>query len=956
MKNSLFSPGQPFDKGWPSVSEPFIVTSTVEPPAKRLRLAYGRGATADIDTISIPAAVEATYTEPSVSMRSNTHHQNLPESATFEVDQSATAKGAANALTINTPLYDGGIDDHPNGRTYTQSHTSTESAVPSQMQPITNLNVQFDTPLSFPLSNRIAASVASNGGVRITESLSDGRFDEQGTAIIEALISDGAFEIQVSLSPLEQALIRERLRKCTSQSNTLLASLIIYGPLEAFDAVGTFFQDCELYLQDPIGCDRNIPYHNPHRLTSPSSPPRMTFDFDSPSVHPKVTRLRHTDLLDVLTSSMNLPEAQTPSLLRTPLLRHQRQALYFMVQRESGWAYDEPEADIWTRQTHPEGNLYVNNVTGKHQIATPPTFRGGILADAMGLGKSCSMIALVANDSDVLSASSSRIKVNEILRSPEVSTTLLIVPLPLMQAWEEQIQKHVHPGSPFKVRRHHASRRITAIEQLHGYNIILTTYQTIETEWRMTSSGKPSLLFSLYWRRIILDEAHFVSDPSTSTARALFALQAQARWAVTGTPLQNRLGDISTLCQFLRVYPYDNPKVFDFDVIQAWRAGSESEAIARLKRLLRYILVRRATNIIHLPSRTDLMHTLQFSSEEREHYDTIEGSVATNIDAVLGRSKSRQSTYLNVLQLINELRLLCNLGLQRPSKRVAISDVASWDTAAAQKAFITLASTDALSCHICSLSPDASYDSLGLCSELAPLQQRHQLHSCLRFVCAGCIHQISEPTCGHVPVCSKAFVTHMPGMTTPSAVSPLGPLDDIDARSLPTKIEALIKDLLFQLPGTKSIVFSYWTTTLDLIEKGLSQALIAYTRYDGSTSSQNRTLALKKFRENANITVILMTISCASVGLDITAACRAYIMEPQWNPTIEEQALARIHRMGQTKEVTTIRYVIENTFEQHVIDRQERKRKLAELLLSPDQHHDGENSLEGMRYYRSLLR
>jgi SWI/SNF-related matrix-associated actin-dependent regulator of chromatin subfamily A3 len=73
---------------------------------------------------------------------------------------------------------------------------------------------------------------------------------------------------------------------------------------------------------------------------------------------------------------------------------------------------------------------------------------------------------------------------------------------------------------------------------------------------------------------------------------------------------------------------------------------------------------------------------------------------------------------------------------------------------------------------------------------------------------------------------------------------------------------------------------------------------------------------LNNFRQNPDISVILMTISCAAVGLNITAATRAYIMEPQWNPTVEEQALARVHRMGQTKEVTTIRYVMADTFEE----------------------------------------
>jgi SWI/SNF-related matrix-associated actin-dependent regulator of chromatin subfamily A3 len=90
-----------------------------------------------------------------------------------------------------------------------------------------------------------------------------------------------------------------------------------------------------------------------------------------------------------------------------------------------------------------------------------------------------------------------------------------------------------------------------------------------------------------------------------------------------------------------------------------------------------------------------------------------------------------------------------------------------------------------------------------------------------------------------------------------------------------------------------SIVFTFWSSTLDLIEKGLSRASITFTRYDGDTTPTNRSLAL-----------------------NITAATRAYIMEPQWNPTVEEQALARVHRMGQTKEVTTIRFVMADTFEE----------------------------------------
>ncbi|KAI9773870.1 MAG: hypothetical protein M1840_006096 [Geoglossum simile] len=96
-----------------------------------------------------------------------------------------------------------------------------------------------------------------------------------------------------------------------------------------------------------------------------------------------------------------------------------------------------------------------------------------------------------------------------------------------------------------------------------------------------------------------------------------------------------------------------------------------------------------------------------------------------------------------------------------------------------------------------------------------------------------------------------------------------------------------------------------------------------------------------------------MTISCSSVGLDITAASRVYLMEPQWNPKVEEQALARVHRISQTKEVITTRYVMKDSLEEHVINIQGWKKKLADLLLS---HNPDSGSESGGSRLESLLK
>ncbi|KAH7043240.1 P-loop containing nucleoside triphosphate hydrolase protein, partial [Macrophomina phaseolina] len=76
--------------------------------------------------------------------------------------------------------------------------------------------------------------------------------------------------------------------------------------------------------------------------------------------------------------------------------------------------------------------------------------------------------------------------------------------------------------------------------------------------------------------------------------------------------------------------------------------------------------------------------------------------------------------------------------------------------------------------------------------------------------------------------------------------------------------------------------------------------------FDGHVPSRNREVVLQVLKQDPSVQVILITISCGAVGLDHTAASRAYLLKPQWNPTIEDQALSRIHRMGQVRPVTVV--------------------------------------------------
>ena len=181
---------------------------------------------------------------------------------------------------------------------------------------------------------------------------------------------------------------------------TLQLFAILYGPSSLFEAVGTFAARCHLYLQHPWHCDRNVPYRNPHCLSPEGGRIVTTFD-----LHATLSSFSHSSLeisanpIDLFADCAEqdaLDEANTPTNLSTELYKHQKQALTFMIQRERGWAMDGHHKDIWREEKDPVGrSMYKNLVSGTRQLTRPDQFRGGLLIDAPGLGKSLSIIAQI---------------------------------------------------------------------------------------------------------------------------------------------------------------------------------------------------------------------------------------------------------------------------------------------------------------------------------------------------------------------------------------------------------------------------------------------------------------------------------------------------------------------------------------------------------------------------------
>ncbi|KAK6866330.1 hypothetical protein PG995_002858 [Apiospora arundinis] len=786
-----------------------------------------------------------------------------------------------------------------------------------------------------------------------------GRLHTDHGSMMQGLLDDESLKLFVACTPSKVEHNTKRgPRRVLSVPCTL--DVVIYGPSDMYDEIGTWFEDYNIYLQDPRKCYLDAFYFNPHRLSSADTSclPLVSAIVNKPTIPLQFSKInQHPDLLSNLGGTSSLEETPQPDGVRTDLRSHQKQALTFMLRREDGWGFDQNprRSDIWDIVYDNQTHYYVNIVSKAYQSEEPIEFAGGIVADPMGLGKTLTMIALVATDLEKGHSSRSWF-VGNTDAGASVPATLIIVPPPLLGTWEHELNTHLVYGS-IHHRKHHDKARIRDRQDLEGVHVVLTTYHTVSAEWstdetRREAKLNSSILFSVKWKRIILDEAHFIRNAKSKMAKAICALNAKARWAVTGTPIQNRLSDFAALLKFIRVYPYGEQQHFDTDIANLWKTGEEEEAVDRLKRLSQYLLLRRPKDAIELPARHDMQCPVDFTRDERTVYEKMRTQTITRLDEAMYNDSGfyKPGSYMNILQQIESLRLFCNLGIQfqtRHSKRETSSPVEvtpeNWSVIA-PKMFHAQREISPIVCLQCDSTLEIAEALLeGDSSQMA------YFASCMKFACANCTTNINRHNrafqCGHQPSCPAALVSLSSAALDDSSGLSGCSLDNASA-GLSSKVQTLISDMKSRPIDEKCIVFSTWRLTLDMVQRGLDEAGISCVRFDGKVPQKDRQPIVERFKTDPSLRVMLLTLSCGAVGLTLTVANRAYLMEPHWNPTLEDQALARVHRLGQAKEVTTIRLYIRDSFEEKVMELQESKRSLAGVLLSP---HDGGRQMIAIR-------
>ena len=150
------------------------------------------------------------------------------------------------------------------------------------------------------------------------------------------------------------------------------------------------------------------------------------------------------------------------------------------------------------------------------------------------------------------------------------------------------------------------------------------------------------------------------------------------------------------------------------------------------------------------------------------------------------------------------------------------------------------------------------------------------------------------------------------------------------------KLEELTREITENIGNHKALIFSQFLGMLALIKGKLTELGVKFEYFDGSTSAPDREKAIQSFQNDESIRVFLISLKAGGVGLNLTAADYVYIVDPWWNPAVEQQAIDRTHRIGQTKNIFAYRMICKDTIEDKILQLQEKKRSLAKELIADD--------------------
>ncbi|XXG45426.1 hypothetical protein AAC387_Pa02g0510 [Persea americana] len=663
----------------------------------------------------------------------------------------------------------------------------------------------------------------------------------------------------------------------------------------------------------------------------------------------------------------NLEEKDPPSTLLCDLRPYQKQALYWMSELEKGVDVEQAAKTLhpcWAAyhlSDERASAVYVNVFSGEATTNFPSAIqmaRGGILADAMGLGKTVMTIALILGNLGRGNSGDRRVTANSDdgkkarRKDPQVKSrptvkggTLIICPMALLGQWKDELEAHSRPGS-ISVFVHYGGDRTNNPTVISEHDVVLTTYGVLASSYKHDAENN-SIFHSIEWYRVVLDEAHTIKSSRSRVAQAAFELTSHCRWCLTGTPLQNNLEDLYSLLCFLHVEPWCNWAWWQKLIQRPYENGDE-RGLRLVKAILRPLMLRRTKDstdkegrpILVLPPADVQLVECDQSEAERDFYDALFKKSKVKFDQFVAQGRVLHN-YASILELLLQLRQCCNHPflvmsrgdtqqytdlnkLARQFLEGKSSDPADRASSAPTRAYVEevvegIRRGEVVECPICLESADDPV-----------------LTPCAHSMCRECLlSSWGNSSGGFCPICRK-LLKKADLITCPSENRFRVDIEKNWKES--SKVSKLVSFLeRIQASGEKSIVFSQWTSFLDLLQVPLRKKGIGFLRFDGKLSQKKREMVLKDFSDSTDKMVLLMSLKAGGVGLNLTAASNVFIMDPWWNPAVEEQAVMRIHRIGQKRRVCVRRFIVKDTVEERMQQVQARKQRMIEGALTDEE-------------------
>lgn len=230
---------------------------------------------------------------------------------------------------------------------------------------------------------------------------------------------------------------------------------------------------------------------------------------------------------------------------------------------------------------------------------------------------------------------------------------------------------------------------------------------------------------------------------------------------------------------------------------------------------------------------------------------------------------------------------------------------------------------------------------------------------CAHVFCQPCILKTLKRTKPCCPLC-RNLLSESDLFKAPPEPSEMNAAEGSSSKSSSSKVNTLLKllsDARKARPSSKSVIFSQFRKMLLILEAPLQEAGFKVIRLDGTMNAKRRANVIKEFCIPApeGPTILLASLQASNAGINLTVASTVYLMEPWWNPAVEEQAMDRVHRIGQKEDVKVMRLIARNTIEEQILQLQEKKRILARKAFSKwGSQKDKEISKEDLRVLMKL--